>query len=398
MPNRAYLEFYMSAVLPVYSRSDLMFEKGEGVYLFDKSGKRYLDFAAGIAVNSLGHSHPHLVAELTDQVAKLWHVSNMYQIDGLERLASRITDACFADYIFFCNSGAEAIECGIKMVRKYHDTTGNPDKYRIITFEGSFHGRTLAGISAAKKAKLMEGFEPAADGFDQVPFGDLDAVKRAITPETGGILLEPILGEGGVLPATDAFLQGLRDIADEHGLLLFFDEIQAGMGRTGKLFAHEWSGIKADIAASAKGIGSGFPLGACLCTKAVGDTMNPGSHGSTYGNNPLGIRAGNAVMDILLEDGFLEQVNIISKYLTSKLEALQTEHPDLISGVRGKGLMIGLRLTKDSRDFVEALRHEGLLTAPAADNVVRFLPPLIITKSDVDESIDIIKKTISNME
>ena len=378
----------MSAVLPVYNRCNLMFDRGEGCYLYTKDGTAYLDFAAGIAVNALGHAHPHLVNALQDQAAKLWHVSNLYQIDGLEYLAERIADASFANYVFFCNSGAEAVECGIKMVRKYHDSTGNPDRFRIITFEGSFHGRTLATISAANKDKVMAGFEPAVSGFDQVQFGDIDAVKSAITSETGGILLEPILGEGGILPASSEFLQQLRQLCDEYGLLLFFDEIQCGMGRTGKLFAHEWADIQPDILASAKGIGNGFPLGACLCTEKVGQHMTAGSHGSTYGNNPLGIRVGNAVMDILLKDGFLEHVNTISAYLITALENLQQSYPELILDVRGKGLMIGIKLSSDSREFVEKLREKHLLTVPAADNVVRILPPLIIAQEHVDEAIE----------
>lgn len=380
----------MSAVLPVYTRCELSFERGEGVYLYTPEGERYLDFAAGIAVNALGHSHPHLVEALTDQAKKLWHVSNMYGIEGLETLAQRIADHSFADYAFFCNSGAEAVECGIKMVRKYHDTTGNPDKFRIITFSGSFHGRTLATISAAKKDKVLAGFEPAVEGFDNVPFGDLEAVRKAITPETGGILVEAIQGEGGILVASKEFLQGLRKIADEHGLLLFFDEIQCGMGRTGKLFGFEWADITPDIVSSAKGIGGGFPLGACFCTKAVGDTMGAGSHGSTYGNNPLGVRVGNAVMDILLADGFFDKVQASAAYLREQLISLQQQFPDIIKDVRGVGLMLGIQVNVESKDFVQSLREKKLLTAPAADNVVRILPPLIIEPSHIDEAIQII--------
>ena len=381
----------MSAVLPVYSRCNLMFERGEGVYLFTAGGTRYLDFASGIAVNSLGHSHPHLVSETVDQVKKLWHVSNLYQIDGLEKLAKRIVDQCFADYIFFCNSGAEAVECGLKIIRKYHDTDGNPDKFRVITFEGCFHGRTLATISAAKKDKLMAGFEPEVDGFDQVSFGDIEAVKKAITPETGGILIEPIIGEGGIKVATPEFLKALRELADKHKLLLFFDEIQCGMGRTGKFFAHQLADVKPDIVASAKGIGSGFPLGACLATKEAAKGMTPGSHGSTYAGNPLAVRVGNAVMDIMLAEGFLENVVEVGNYLKNKLDELKNTYPKTIKEVRGEGLILGIQVEGESRNFVEKLREKNLLTVPAAENIVRILPPLILEESHVDEGIKIIK-------
>lgn len=381
----------MSAVLPVYSRCELMFKKGKGVYLFDMKGKRYLDFAAGIAVNALGHAHPHMVKAITDQAKKLWHVSNLYQIEGLEKLAKRIAEKSFADYVFFCNSGAEAVECGIKMVRKYHNETGNPHKYRIITFEGCFHGRTLATISAAKKDKLMAGFEPEVEGFDQVPFGDLRAVVKAIRPDTGAILIEPIIGEGGIKVADKKFMQDLRKIADANGLLIFLDEVQCGNGRTGKFFAHEWMGIKPDILATAKGIGGGFPLGACLSTKKVGKTMGAGSHGSTYGNNPLGIRVGNAVMDIMLKKGFFEKVKDTGDYLKNRLEDLSKKYPKTILEVRGIGLMLGIKVHMDSKEFVKLLRKKNLLTAPAAENVVRILPPLTLTKKEANEGIKMIE-------
>jgi acetylornithine/N-succinyldiaminopimelate aminotransferase len=390
----------MSYLLPVYARSSFTFEKGEGVYLYDKVGKKYLDFAAGIAVNSMGHCHPHLVQALEEQNKKLWHTSNMYHIDQAEELAERIAKASkFADYVFFCNSGGEAVECGIKMVRKYHDETGNPDKYRIITFEGAFHGRTMATISAANKGKLTEGFFPLLDGFDKVPFDDLEAVKAAITPETGGILIEPVQGEGGIRPCSKEFLQGLRKICDENGLLLFFDSVQCGMGRTGKFFSHEWAGVKPDIVSSAKGIGGGFPMGACLCTKEVGDTMTPGSHGSTYAGNPLAIAVCSAVMDIMLADGFLDGVVETGEYLQAELNKLKDEYPSVISEIRGVGLMIGIRLNddvvKDNRKFVNDLREEGFLSAPAAENVMRLLPPLIITKEHCDEAVAIIRSYIA---
>jgi len=384
----------MSALLPVYARSDLKFDKGEGAYLYTDNGKKYLDFAAGIAVNALGHSHPHLVSELQDQVGKLWHVSNMYKIHGMERLAQTIADNSFASYTFFCNSGVEAVECGLKMIRKYHDETGNPEKFRVISFEGCFHGRSLAGISAGKKDKLMKGFEPAAEGFDQVPFEDIEAVKNAITPETGGIIIEPIIGEGGIKVASKKFMQELRALCDEKGILLFLDEIQCGMGRTGTFFAYELSDIEPDILASAKGIGNGFPLGACLFNEKVGSVLPTGCHGSTYGGNPLAMRVGNAVMDIMLADGFLDNVKEIGAYLVEELEKLIEQYPDQIDSVRGEGLMIGLRFKSDGKEYTQKFREVGLLTAPAADNIVRILPPLIITKEHVDEAISKIKEAL----
>lgn len=387
----------MSALLPVYSRTSLSFTHGEGAYLYATDGSRYLDFAAGIAVNALGHAHPHLVAALTDQAKKLWHVSNLYTIEGLEDLASRLCGATFADYAFFCNSGAEAVECGIKMVRKYHDADGHKDKFRIITFTGCFHGRTLATISAAKKDKLMAGFEPEVEGFDQVPFGDLEAVKKAIRPDTGAILIEPIIGEGGIIPATTEFLKGLRKLCDDHKLLLFFDEIQCGYGRTGKFFAHEWAGVTPDIMAVAKGIGNGFPLGACLATKEAGKGMTAGSHGSTYAGNPLATRVGNAVLDVILKPDFLPHVNAMAEYLTTALEGLIKKYPKVISEVRGRGLMLGIKVSIEPREFVEKLRGKKLLTVPAADNVVRILPPLIIEKKQVDEAVACIESVCKEL-
>lgn len=391
----------MSHLLPVYARSDFTFEKGEGSYLFDKAGNKFVDFAAGIAVNSLGHSHPHLVKALKDQAEKLWHVSNLYHIDRAEELAERITKASgFAHYAFFCNSGAEAVECGIKMARRYHFENGNPNKNRIITFEGAFHGRTMATISAAKKDKVTHGFAPLLDGFDQVPFNDLEATKAAITENTGAILVEPIQGEGGIRMGSIEFLQGLRNLCDEYGLLLFFDSVQCGMGRTGKLFSHEWANIKADIASSAKGIGSGFPLGACLCTKAVGDSMSTGSHGSTYAGGPLAIAVGNAVMDIMLADGFFDKVIEKGEYFRAGIAKISDKHQGLIEEVRGKGLMLGIKLNEkkiaDSREFVAGLRENGLLTVAAAENVVRILPALNIEENVIDEGLAIFEKYLED--
>lgn len=389
----------MGHLLPVYARSDFTFTKGEGSYLFDEQGKRYVDFAAGIAVNSLGHSHPDLVKALKDQAEKLWHVSNMYHIEGAEELAEKITKASgFAEYIFFCNSGAEAVECGIKMAKKYFYEQGKPEKNRIITFEGAFHGRTMATISAANKEKLTKGFSPLLDGFDQASFNDLEAVKNTISDKTAAVLIEPIQGEGGIRPCSVEFLQGLRKICDDNGLLLFFDGVQCGMGRTGKLFSHEWANIKADIVSSAKGIGSGFPLGACLCTKEVGDAMTPGSHGSTYAGGPLAIAVCKAVMDIMLADGFLDDVVKKGEYFRQKIDKISQKYPGSIKEIRGKGLMIGIKLDEekiaDSKSFVDELRHKGLLTAAAADNVVRILPPLNIKEEVIDEGLKILEEHI----
>lgn len=392
----------MSHILPVYARSNYSFEKGEGVYLFDKQGKKYLDFIAGIGVNSMGHCHPHVTKALQEQAGKLWHVSNLYHVEGAEYLAERVTKASkFAHYAFFCNSGAEAVECGIKMVRKYHEETGNPDKYRIITFDGAFHGRTMATISAAKKDKLTKGFEPLMDGFDSATFGDLESVKKAINPQTGAILLEVVQGEGGIRVASKEFIQGLRKICDENGLLLFFDGVQCGMGRTGKFFSHEWYDTYPDIVSSAKGIGTGFPMAACLCTKAVGDTMHAGSHGSTYAGNPLSVAVGNAVMDIMLAPGFLDGVAKLGQYMHERFVELQKKYPKIISEVRGIGMMIGVKLNTDAvkecKDFVDGLRSKGLLTAPAGENVVRMLPPLILTKAEADEGIAIFERQLSEV-
>lgn len=383
----------MSNLLPVYPRSPYSFVRGEGVYLFDAENKKYLDFAAGIGVNSMGHSHPHLVKALQDQAAKLWHVSNLYKIEGLEELAKRICKATdFAEYIFFCNSGGEAVECGIKQIRKYQNDK-NTGKYRVITFEGAFHGRTLATISAAKKDKLLKGFEPAMDGFDQVPFNDLEAVKKAITPQTGGILLEVVQGEGGIRTADPDFLKGLRKLCDEHDLVLMFDGVQCGMGRTGKFFSHEWYGVKPDIVSSAKGIGGGFPLGACLSSKKIGEHMTAGTHGSTYAGNPLSVAVSHAVMDIMLAPGFFEGVADMGTYLSNGIEKIQAKYPSVIESVRGLGMMIGIKIKPEieSREVCEKLRVKGLLLAPAADNVVRLLPPLVLTRTDADAGLAIIE-------
>ncbi|NDF11304.1 MAG: aspartate aminotransferase family protein [Proteobacteria bacterium] len=369
-----------------------MFERGEGVYLYTPEGDKYLDFAGGIAVNALGHSHPHMVKTMQEQVAKLWHVSNLYQIPGLDRLADRLCANSFAERAFFCNSGAEAVECGIKMVRKYHDETGNPNKFRIIAFEGAFHGRTLATISASGGEKITKGFGPLTPGFDHAPFNDLQAVEKLITPETGAILVEPIQGEGGIKPAEPGFLKGLRTLADKHGLLLMFDEIQCGVGRTGKLFAHEWYEVTPDIMSIAKGIGGGFPLGACLATEKAAVGMKPGSHGSTYGSNPLAMTAGNAVLDVVLEKDFIKNVQKTADYLMAALKKVAGNYGGVIAEIRGKGLMIGVKVTPPNTDVVEKLRNKKLLSVAASDNVVRFLPPLVITPQHCDEAIEIINE------
>ncbi len=373
------------SLLPVYRRSDIAIERGDGCYLYAPDGTRYLDFASGIAVNALGHSHPHLVKALTEQAAKLWHVSNMYSTPGLLRFADRLVAATFADKAFFCNSGSEAVECGIKMIRKW----GQP-KNRIITFDGGFHGRTLACISAGGNEIAREGYAPLLDGFDRVAFNDLTAVERAITPQTAGILVEAIQGEGGVRVASHAFLRGLRKLADVHGLLLMVDEVQAGMGRTGKLFAFEHAGIVPDIVTVAKGIGNGFPLAATLTTDRIASVMSPGTHGSTYGANPLAMAVGNAVLDIMLAPGFFAQVEKTGAVLKNGLLALQKKFPALIAEVRGEGLLLGLKINVPHYALVERLRTARLLTSPAQDHVIRIIPPLIVNEAQVAEALAIL--------
>jgi acetylornithine/N-succinyldiaminopimelate aminotransferase len=376
--------------MPTYQRADLAFERGEGAYLFATNGRRYLDFVSGIAVTALGHAHPHLVAALTEQAKKLWHLSNLYQIPGQQRLAERLVAASFADSVFFCNSGAEAIECGLKLTRKYHDENDHPERYRVITIEGAFHGRTLATIAAGGQEKHLKGFDPAVDGFDKVAFGNLNELRAAITGQTAAILIEPVQGEGGMRPASAEYLQALRRVADEFGLLLFFDEVQCGMGRTGRLFAHEWAGIEPDILATAKGIGGGFPMGACLAKERVAKALTVGSHGSTFGGGPLAMACGNAVLDVLLGDGFLAEVERMGRLLRTRLEALVKRHPGIFAEVRGAGLMLGLKCVVTNTDVVGRLREAGLLTAGAGENVVRILPPLIVTESHIDEALGII--------
>ena len=374
-------------VLPTYARAPITVARGEGAWLWDEAGRRYLDFGSGIAVNALGHAHPALVAALTEQAGKLWHVSNLYLIPGQERLAQRLVEATFADTVFFTNSGAEALECAIKMARKFHSHNGNPERFRIIAFEGAFHGRTLATIAAAGQEKLVKGFGPMPEGFSQVPFGDHEAIRTAIDAETAAILIEPVQGEGGVRPVPPQCLKGLRDLCDEHGILLIYDEVQCGYGRTGRLFAHEWAGAAPDIMGVAKAIGGGFPLGACLATERAAAGMTAGTHGSTYGGNPLAMAVGNAVLDVMLEPGFLERVLAAAGRLRQRLEGLVAGHPDVVEGVRGEGLMLGLKCRVPNGTVVEKAREAGLLTVPAGDNVVRILPPLTVSDEDIDEAV-----------
>lgn len=380
----------LTALMPTYDRFNVAFARGEGAWLYAADGRRYLDFGAGIAVAGLGHCHPQLVAALSEQAGKLWHCSNLYQIPDQERLAARLVAASFADSVFFCNSGAEAIECGLKLVRRYHDLAGAPGRYRVITFTGAFHGRTLATIAAGGSAKHMEGFAPAVEGFDQVPFGDLAAARAAVTEETAAILVEPIQGEGGIRPAPAAFLAGLRALADEFRLLLVYDEVQCGLGRTGRLFAHQWTDVVPDVMALAKGLGGGFPIGACLAAGQAAQTLTAGSHGSTFGGNPLAMAVANAVLDVVLDDEFLAQVAAHGRTLHDRLATLPSLYPGVISEVRGYGLMLGLKCVPTNRIVVERLLADGLLTVPAADNVVRLLPPLVVGAAEIDQAVAVI--------
>ncbi len=376
----------MSAVLPTYARADIAFVRGEGAYIYSETGERYLDFGAGVAVTGLGHAHPHLVKALTGQAGKLWHTSNLYRIPGQEQLAARLAAATFADRVFFCNSGAEAMEACIKTARKYHSHNGHPERYRIITFEGAFHGRTLATIAAGGQEKHLAGFGPRVDGFDQAPLGDLEATKRAITRETAAILIEPIQGEGGVRHATWPFLRSLRALADEHGLLLIFDEVQTGIGRTGKLFAHEWANVTPDIMGVAKGLGGGFPVGACLATEAAAAGMIAGTHGSTFGGNPLAMVVGNAVLDIVQDEAFLARVRQNALLLKQKLAEILDGYGDVIEEIRGEGLLLGLKCRVPNAELADALRDEKMLAISAGDNTLRLLPPLIIGEVEIREA------------
>ena len=365
-----------SHLLPVFARVDLGFERGEGAFLIATNGDRYLDFTSGVAVNALGHAHPHLVKALQEQATKLWHMSNLFKSPDGDKLAARLCEQSFADFVFFCNSGAEAMECAIKVARRYHASKGHPERYRLVTFEGAFHGRTLGTLAATGSAKYLEGFGPPLDGFDQVPHGDLEAVKKAIGPNTAAILIEPVQGEGGVRSAPNSFFKALRQLCDDKGLLLIFDEVQTGMGRTGDLFAYKKLGVTPDIMPLAKALGGGFPIGACLATAEAASGMTPGSHGSTFGGNPLAIASANAVLDVMLKPGFFDHVQKMSLLLKQKLASVVDRYPSVLSEVRGEGLLIGVKAVVPSGDLVNALRDQKLLTVGAGDNVVRFLAPL----------------------
>lgn len=385
----------LAHLLPTYARADLAFERGEGCWLTATTGERYLDFSSGVAVNVLGHAHPKLVEALTDQAHKVWHVSNLYRIPEAEKLAQRLCAASFADVVFFANSGAEAMEAAIKMARKYHAVNGHPEKDRIITFEGAFHGRTLATLAAGGQKKYLEGFGPVAGGFDQIVFGDVEAVKAAIMPQTAAILIEPVQGEGGVRVVPIEFLHALRELCDRHGLMLVFDEVQTGIGRTGELFGYMRSGISPDIMALAKALGGGFPIGACLGTAEAGKGMTAGTHGSTFGGNPLATRVGNAVLDVVLSPGFLDRSRKMALLLKQRLAEVKDRHPAIIGELRGEGLLVGLRCNVPNGDVVAAFRNEKLLTVAAGDNVVRLLPPLIVGEDEIAEAIGMIDRACS---
>ena len=376
-----------SAIVPTYARANIAFERGEGCWLVSTEGERYLDFGAGIAVTSVGHAHPHLVDTLVEQGSKLWHVSNLYQNPEGERFARRLADATFADLVFFANSGAEANEAAIKMARRRQSIGGHPERYRVLTFEGAFHGRTLATIAAGGQAKYLDGFGPKVDGFDQIPLTDLAAVEAAIGPGTGAIMIEPIQGEGGVRVIPPAFLRGLREICDRRGLLLIFDEVQTGVGRTGRFFAYEHCGVHPDILTSAKGIGAGFPMSACLATADAARGLTAGVHGTTFGGNPLAMAVGNATLDVVLAPGFIERVAQLGLNLRQRLAELKDRHGSVIEEVRGEGLMVGLKLKLPPADFAEAALKQKILVIPAGDNVVRLLPPLVVSEEEIAEGV-----------
>src|SRR5271157_3386080 len=387
-----------SAIVPTYARANIAFERGEGCWLVSTEGERYLDFGAGIAVTSVGHAHPHLVDTLVEQGSKLWHVSNLYQNPEGERFARRLADATFADLVFFANSGAEANEAAIKMARRRQSIGGHPERYRVLTFEGAFHGRTLAMIAAGGQAKYLEGFGPKAPGFDQIPIADLDAVEAAIGPQTAAIMIEPIQGEGGVRVVPPAFLRGLRAVCDEHGLLLIFDEVQTGVGRTGRLYAYEHCGIHPDILTSAKGIGAGFPMSACLATADAARGLTVGVHGTTFGGNPLAMALGNATLDVILAPGFLERVARLGLDMRQRLAELKDRHDGVIDEIRGEGLMIGLKLKVPPATFADAALEHKLLLIPAGDNVVRVVPPLVVTDEEIAEGVRRLDATCAAVE
>ncbi|MBL0936811.1 MAG: aspartate aminotransferase family protein [Rhizobiaceae bacterium] len=390
--------------MKAYNRIDLEAVRGEGAYLFDSAGRRYLDFLSGVAVNALGHCHPVLVDALRRQAETLWHASNLVRIPDQERLADRLCHASFADAVFFTNSGGEAVDFSLKLIRRYFKGTNEPGRWRVITFDEGFHGRSMAAIAAGGQPKLTQGYEPVVDGFDRVPFADMDALRSAIRADTAAVFLEPIQGEGGVRPFPPVILREIRSICDEHGLLLVLDEVQTGFGRTGRLFAHENAGVKPDIVAAAKGIGAGFPLGAVLAVTKVADCVVPGSHGSTLGGSPLGAAVGNALLDVILADGFLDgpdgapgHVSRMAEELRAGLQAIAGDHPDIVEEVRGTGLLIGLKCRVDNKSFMATLRDHGLLTAPAGHNVVRVLPPLNVEQRHIDEALQILHQACAGL-
>lgn len=386
------------SVLPTYARAPLTFVSGEGSWLVDTDGRRHLDMGGGIAVNVLGHAHPDLVKVLQEQSTQLWHTSNLYNIPNQQELADRLVEHTFADTVFFTNSGTESMEACVKMARKYHYENGAPERINIITFEGSFHGRSTGMIAAAGAEKLTKGFGPLMPGFIHVPFGDHEAVEAAIDDTTAAIMVEPVQGEGGILPIPDQCLKGLRDLCDQHGILLIFDEIQCGVGRTGRLFAHEWSGIEPDIMGIAKGIGGGFPLGACLATEEAAKGMVAGSHGSTYGGNPLACAVGSAVMDHVANPEFLAEVSKKAGHLRQRLEGMIASHPDVFTSVRGSGLMLGIECKVTNLDVVKAGYDQQVLTVPGGANVIRLLPPLNISLDEIDEAVSRLDKTATAIE
>lgn len=386
-----------SHLLPTYARVDLAFERGEGAWLIATNGERYLDFASGVAVNALGHAHPRLVRTIEEQARKLWHVSNLYHIPEAEKLAQQLCAASFADTVFFQNSGAEAVECAIKLVRKYQSASGRPERFRIITFEGAFHGRTLAALAATGNKKYLDGFGPPVDGFDQVPFADLAATRAAVGRATAGIMIEPVMGEGGVRVVPHGFLRALRELCDQHGLLLIFDEIQTGIGRTGYLFAYQQTGVTPDVMTLAKALGGGFPIGACLATAEASKGMTVGTHGSTFGGNPLAMTLGLAVLDEITRPGFLEKVRAVALRLKQRLAELRDRYPAVIAEVRGAGLLIGLRMIPAAAEMVDALRAEKILAVAAGDNVVRLLPPLIVGEAEIAEAVARIDRACTHL-
>jgi acetylornithine/N-succinyldiaminopimelate aminotransferase len=380
------------AIMPTYGRWDVAVDRGEGCYLYAADGRKFLDFTSGIAVTSLGHCHPHLIEAVTAQAQKLWHTSNLFQIPGQQRLAERLVANSFADTVFFNNSGAEAVELSIKVARKYQSETGHPERYRVIGCHGSFHGRSFATLAAAGAEGYLKGFGPVMDGFDHVAFNNLNEMRAAITEQTAAILVEPVQGEGGVRAPSSDYLKGLRAICDEYGLLLVYDEVQCGMGRTGKLFAHQWAGVAPDVMAVAKALGNGFPIGACLATEKAAIGMTGGTHGSTFGGNPMAVACGNAVLDVMLEPGFFERTQRVARLLWGKLEALVGAYPKLFAELRGSGHLLGIKCVVPAGDFVAKLRAEGLLCLTAGDNVLRILPPLIVGEREIEEGLGILNK------